>query len=29
MKNIYGFDVSLNGTKITRAGIDKKNYVMN
>lgn len=29
MKRSYGFDVSLNGTKIARAGIEKENYVVN
>lgn len=29
MKKSYGFEISLNGKKVTRAGISKKNYVVN
>jgi hypothetical protein len=29
MKKSYGFEVSLNGSKIARAGIAKENYVVN
>ncbi|WP_240904810.1 hypothetical protein [Sphingobacterium sp. SGR-19] len=29
MKKGYGFEVSLNGKKIARAGIPKDNYVVN
>lgn len=29
MEKSYGFEVSLNGRKLTRAGISKENYVMN
>ncbi|QIH33828.1 hypothetical protein [Sphingobacterium sp. DR205] len=29
MEKSYGFEVSLNGNKVTRAGISKKNYVVN
>lgn len=29
MKKNYGFEVSLNGKKLARAGIPKENYVVN
>lgn len=29
MEKSYGFEVSLNGRKLTRAGISKENYVVN
>lgn len=29
MSKSVGFEVSLNGDKIARAGIDKQNYVVN
>ncbi|PUV24582.1 hypothetical protein [Sphingobacterium athyrii] len=29
MEKSYGFEVSLNGNKVTRAGISKENYVVN
>lgn len=29
MSKSFGFEVSLNGNKIARAGIDKQNYVVN